>query len=97
MVQDGSTRIIGLIAMIVGVMLVMGGLMFLLAMSLNDLPGIARAPGAVQIGIGVAAVGSGFLMYRGHAAATFLLIPVTVGFIGNCIFLAWTMMALATP
>ncbi len=97
MAQNSSTSVIGLIAMVLGALLMMGGSMFLLATSVmgGDLPGIIYAPPALQVGLGMAAVAGGFFMYRGHSAAKSVLVFVAVSFLANCVFLAWAMLEMA--
>ena len=94
MARGRTTDIIGLIAIIVGGLLVMGGLMFLMATSLmSGLPGVILIPPLVQIGLGSLAAAAGFFLRRGHGAAKFVLLFVGVGVVANVAFLVSVMIA----
>src|SRR5207249_6682080 len=90
----------GLIAIIVGGLLVMGGLMFLLVTFLmRELPPVILIPPVAQIvlgllgrqhqrRIGVHRVHCRILLRRGHTMAKFILLFVAIGVVINIVFLA---------
>jgi hypothetical protein len=89
MARGSNTDVIGLIAIIVGGLLVMGGLMFLLTTSfMNFLPRVILIPPVVQIVLGLLCSVAGFFLRRGHATAKFVLLFIAIGLVANGVFLA---------
>ena len=81
---SGKTNVIGIIAIVIGIMLVAGGSMFLLVTSLSsDFPRLLVVPPIIQIILGVLASISGFFMYRGNTTAKFVLLFVAFGVFAN--------------
>lgn len=94
MPQDNSIALVGLIAIVIGVLLVMGGLMFGLVTALaSDHPRAISIPALVQIVLGVLGSTAGFLLRRGHARAKFILVLVAIGVIANLVVLVSVFLA----
>jgi len=88
MARSGSTDVIGLIAIAVGGLLVLGALMFFAVMFLMS--GVSRVvliPPVVQIALGCLGSIAGFLLRQGHAMAKFALWFVAIGVVANLVFL----------
>jgi hypothetical protein len=82
--RNANTNLIGLIAIVVGALLVMGALMFLLVTSLmSGLPRFLSIPAVLQIVLGSLAATAGFLYRRGHPRAKVILIAVAVCIVAN--------------
>jgi hypothetical protein len=80
-----KSTVVGIIAIIVGGMLVMGALMFLLVAVMQNIRGAIIITALLQVALGfLAAIGGGLLL-RGHAVAKFILVAVAVGVAVNTI------------
>jgi len=101
MAKHKRMEIVGLIAIIIGGLLVMGGLMFLLTASLaasfkGFLPRVFFIPPVVQIVLGLLASAAGFFLRRGNAAAKMVLLFVAIGVVANVVFLLSLFASLVT-
>jgi hypothetical protein len=89
MARASKTDLIGIIAIIIGGLLVLGGLMLWLVTSLmSGLPRVFLIPAVLQIALGLSAAIGGFFLRRGHTAAKLLLIVVAIGVLVNLVLLA---------
>lgn len=87
MTPGSKTAVIGLIAMVIGVLLVMGALSFLaVSLFMRELPRLIFIAPVVQILLGLLASAAGFLLRRGHAAAGYVLVVVAICVILNLVF-----------
>ena len=92
MPANKQARTIGLIAVILGVMLSLGGLIFFLSVTLaisfnHPIPRIVSIPGLIQLALGVTGAIAGFCLMRGYAKAKIVLFGVAAGVGLNLAFL----------
>jgi hypothetical protein len=87
MARSGTTDAIGLIAITVGGLLVLGALMFLAVTFMNGVSKVVLIPPVVQIALGLLGSIAGFLFRQGHATAKFALWFVAIGVVANLVFL----------
>ncbi len=92
MTRHDNAAAIGLIAIVVGAVLVMGGLMFLFVMLLvtsfvSEFPRIVLIPPLVQVILGLFGAIGGVLLRRGHSTMKLLLLLVGIGVVANLAFL----------
>jgi hypothetical protein len=88
MPRSSNTAVYGSIAIGIGFLLVMGGLAFLLVTQLTiNAPPLLAIPPLVQIGLGITGAIAGLFMWRGNAAAKFVLAFVAFGVVANIGFL----------
>lgn len=86
MTKGNLKDIIGPLATIVGVMLVVGGLMFTLVTAISSkLPQVLLFPGVGQVVLGLICVVGGLLLWRGHTMGKYLLVFTAVGVITDII------------
>ncbi len=94
MARSSTADIIGLVAIVIGGLLVLGAFMFLsVALLTNDLPRVLLIPPVVQMVLGLLASAAGFLLRRGHTLAKFVLAFVAIGVVANLVFLVFMAMA----
>lgn len=87
MSTSSHSRVYGIVALAIGILLVLGGLMFLLVTQMiPDAPPMLPVPALIQIGLGITGAIAGLLMWRGNAAAKFILAFVGVGVVANIAF-----------
>jgi hypothetical protein len=91
--RRNSPDVIGLAAMIVGILLAMSALMYLLVIAIasnaQNIPQILFVPGVVQIILGLLASIAGFFLRRGQATAKWVLLLITVGVVANGVLGCW--------
>jgi hypothetical protein len=91
MEQGTKTTVMGIIAITIGGMLFMGGLMFfLVTFAQRNVSLAVQIPPLVQMALGLLASAVGLLLWRGYATAkvsVILLILVAIGVVANVIFL----------
>lgn len=97
MARSEKTDIIGVIAIMVGAMLIIGATMFLLVVLLNVSPGIILVPPLIQIALGILAAVAGFLLWRGHERALPVLVVLGVAVLANAVFLLIVMLTAMPP
>jgi hypothetical protein len=97
MAKGASTEVVGLIAIIIGGLLVMGGLMFLLTASFmkNIFPWYFWIPPVVQIVLGLLGSTAGYFLKRGNSWAKIVLLFVAIGLVVNTAFVASMFIATA--
>jgi hypothetical protein len=92
MAQKANTTTLGLVAIIIGVLVVMGGLMLLLSAVTaillgKEIAAVVILPGVVQVLLGLVGAGAGLSLSRGNARAKPLLLFVAVGLVLNVVLL----------
>jgi hypothetical protein len=91
--SESTARVLGIIAIVIGVMLTMGGAMFLAAGLMGNLPPILFIAPAVQIFLGLVSIIGGMITYRGVLAGKYILSVVAIGFVLNMILFAATIIS----
>lgn len=87
MAQGSKATVIGLIAIIIGALLVMGALSFVaVSLLMTGLPPLIFVAPVVQILLGLLGAAAGFFMMRGHALAGRALIVLAICLVINTAF-----------
>jgi hypothetical protein len=84
MTERSDTDVIGINAMAVGGLLVLGALMFLAVTLMSGTSRVVMIPPAVQIALGCRGSMAGYLLRQGHAMAKFAL-WFAVGVVANLV------------
>ncbi|MFN0053781.1 MAG: hypothetical protein ACKV0T_16500 [Planctomycetales bacterium] len=88
MSRSSNSAVYGIIAIGIGFLLVMSGLAFLLVTQLiNNASPLLAIPPLIQIGLGITGAIAGLFLWRGNAAAKFVLAFVGFGVLANIGFL----------
>jgi hypothetical protein len=85
MARSLKTDNIGMVAIIVSPMLVMGALMFLLVTLLANVPRIILIPPLVQIALGFLTAAAGFFLRRGYERAGWILVFIGIALVVNMV------------
>jgi hypothetical protein len=89
MARSGDSDVIGLIAIAVGGLLVLGALTFLaVTLLMSGVSRVVLIPPVVQILLGCLGSVAGFLLRQGHTRAKFALAFVGIGVVANLVLLA---------
>lgn len=95
--QGSKAAVIGLIAIIIGALLVMGGLSFLaVSLLMSGLPRLIIVAPVVQILLGLIDGVAGYSLRRGRAAAGYVLVVVAIGVVINLVFYVVMLVATAS-
>ncbi|HZZ80565.1 MAG TPA: hypothetical protein VFE62_18825 [Gemmataceae bacterium] len=86
----GSARTFGIVAIVLGAMLVMGGTMFIAAALMGNFSHVLFISPGVQILLGFMAVIGGLMLFSGVGAAKIILIIVAMAVLLNMVLFAVT-------
>jgi hypothetical protein len=92
-VSESTSRVFGIIGIVLGAMLIMGGTMFLAVALMGKFPPIVLIAPVVQIPLGLLSVIGGMVTYRGISTGIYILSVVAIGFVLNMILFAATIIS----